>query len=74
MSFGAGHLAAMYFLSQAVPEDRGATAQGVYAAVVAGLGLGVVTIACGLYPEPCRRGLRDHGFAGPGRCGECGLF
>jgi PPP family 3-phenylpropionic acid transporter len=47
MSFGAAHLAAMYFLSQAVPEDRGATAQGIYAAVVAGLVLGVVTIACG---------------------------
>jgi hypothetical protein len=30
-----------------VPEDRGATAQGVYAAVVAGLVLGLVTIACG---------------------------
>jgi len=31
MSFGAAHLAAIYFLSQAVPEDRGATAQGLYA-------------------------------------------
>ena len=42
-----GHLAAIYFLSKAVPEGHGATAQGVYAAVVAGLVLGVVTIACG---------------------------
>jgi hypothetical protein len=32
MSFGAAHLAAIYFLSQTVPEDRGATAQGLYAA------------------------------------------
>ena len=47
MSFGAAHLAAIYFLSQAVPEDRGATAQGLYAAVVAGLVLGLATIACG---------------------------
>jgi len=47
MTFGAAHLAAIYFLSQAVPEDRGATAQGLYAAVVAGLGLGLVTVACG---------------------------
>ncbi len=47
MSFGAAHLAAIYFLSQAVPEDRGATAQGIYAAVVAGLVLGLVTVACG---------------------------
>ena len=47
MSFGAAHLAAISFLSQAVPEDHGATAQGVYAAVVAGLVLGLATIACG---------------------------
>ena len=47
MSFGAAHLAAIYFLSQAVPEGHGATAQGVYAAAVAGLVLGLVTIACG---------------------------
>ena len=47
MTFGAAHLAAIHFLSQAVPEDRGATAQGLYAAVVAGLVLGIVTIACG---------------------------
>jgi PPP family 3-phenylpropionic acid transporter len=46
-TFGAAHLAAIQFLSQAVPEDRGATAQGVYAAVVAGLVLGLATIACG---------------------------
>jgi PPP family 3-phenylpropionic acid transporter len=26
MSFGAAHLFAMYFLSQAVPDDRGVTA------------------------------------------------
>jgi len=59
MSFGAAHLAAMYFLSQAVPEDRGATAQGIYAAVVAGLVLGVVTIACG----PLYRSLAGEAYA-----------
>jgi PPP family 3-phenylpropionic acid transporter len=47
MSFGAAHLAAIYFLSKAVPEGHGATAQGVYAAVVAGLVLGLMTIASG---------------------------
>lgn len=47
MSFGAAHLAAIHFLTQAVPEDRAATAQGLYAAVVAGLALGFVTIASG---------------------------
>ena len=47
MSFGAAHLAAIHFLTHAVPEDRAATAQGLYAAMVAGLVLGAVTIACG---------------------------
>ena len=47
MSFGAAHLAAIHFLTHAVPEDRAATAQGLYAAVVAGLVMGSVTIACG---------------------------
>lgn len=46
-TFGAAHLAAIHFLGQAVPEDRGATAQGIYAAVVAGLVLGLATVACG---------------------------
>jgi PPP family 3-phenylpropionic acid transporter len=47
MSFGAAHLAAIHFMVHAVPSDRAATAQGLYAAVVAGLVLGLVTIACG---------------------------
>jgi MFS transporter, PPP family, 3-phenylpropionic acid transporter len=47
MSFGAAHLAAIHFLTHAVPEDRAATAQGLYAAIVAGLVLGTVTVACG---------------------------
>jgi PPP family 3-phenylpropionic acid transporter len=47
MSFGAAHIAAIHFLTHAVPEDRAATAQGLYAAFVAGLVLGVVTIASG---------------------------
>jgi PPP family 3-phenylpropionic acid transporter len=47
MSFGATHLAAIHFLTHAVPEDRAATAQGLYAAVVAGLAMGSVTVASG---------------------------
>ncbi len=47
LSFGAAHVAAIHFLAHAVPEDRAATAQGLYAATVAGLVLGVVTIASG---------------------------
>jgi PPP family 3-phenylpropionic acid transporter len=59
LSFGAAHLAAMYFLSQAVPEDRSATAQGVYSAVVSGLALGTVTLACG----PLYRHLGGEAYA-----------
>ncbi len=47
MSFGAAHLAAIHFLTHAVPENRAATAQGVYAAMVAGLAFGLVTVASG---------------------------
>ena len=47
MSFGAAHLAAIHFLTHAVPENRAATAQGVYAAVVAGIALGTFTLATG---------------------------
>ncbi|MGV1013447.1 MAG: MFS transporter [Methyloceanibacter sp.] len=47
LSFGAAHIAAMHFLTQAVPEDRAATAQGLYAAVVAGLVMGFATLASG---------------------------
>jgi MFS transporter, PPP family, 3-phenylpropionic acid transporter len=47
LSFGAAHIGAMHFLTQAVPEDRAATAQGVYAALVVGLFGGLVTLASG---------------------------
>lgn len=47
LSFGAAHLAAIHFLTHAVPEDRAATAQGVYAAVVGGIVMGSVTIVSG---------------------------
>jgi PPP family 3-phenylpropionic acid transporter len=46
-SFGAAHIAAIHFMAHAVPFDRAATAQGLYASIVAGLVLGLVTIACG---------------------------
>lgn len=47
LSFGAAHIAAIHFIAHAVPFDRAATAQGLYAAIVAGLVLGLVTLACG---------------------------
>jgi MFS transporter, PPP family, 3-phenylpropionic acid transporter len=47
-TFGASHLGAMYWLSRAVPLSAAASAQGLYAAVSAGLGSGVVMIAAGV--------------------------
>jgi PPP family 3-phenylpropionic acid transporter len=47
MSFGAAHLASIHFMTHAAPEDRAATAEGLYAAVVTGLVLGGATIALG---------------------------
>jgi PPP family 3-phenylpropionic acid transporter len=47
MSFGAAHLAAIHFMTHAVPEDHAATAQGVYAAVVGGIVMGSVTVFSG---------------------------
>ena len=60
MSFGAAHIAAIHFLTHAVPEDRAATAQGLYAAFVAGLVLGTVTVASG----PLYRMLAGEAYAG----------
>lgn len=59
LTFGAAHLAAIHFLTHAVPEDRAATAQGVYAAVVAGLVMGGATVASG----PLYRSFGGEGYA-----------
>ena len=59
MSFGAAHLAAIHFLTHAVPEDRSATAQGLFSAVVAGLVMGTATLLCG----PLYESLGGEGYA-----------
>ena len=71
MSFGAAHLAAIHFLTHAVPSDRAATAQGLYAAIVAGLVLGPVTLALRpALPRLRRRSLCRHGAARADRGGR----
>jgi MFS transporter, PPP family, 3-phenylpropionic acid transporter len=60
MSFGAAHLAAIHFMTHAVPDDRAATAQGVYAAIVGGLVMGAVTVASG----PLYRNFAGEAYAG----------
>ena len=68
LSFGAAHVAAIHFLAHAVPEDRAATAQGLYAATVAGLVLGVVTLASG----PLYRILGGEAYAVMSALALCG--
>jgi MFS transporter, PPP family, 3-phenylpropionic acid transporter len=60
LSFGAAHLAAIHFMTHAVPDDRAATAQGVYAAIVGGLVMGAVTVASG----PLYRNFGGEAYAG----------
>ncbi len=47
LTFGAAHLGAIHFISEAVPEDYSATAQGLYAAITAGLIMGLAMAASG---------------------------
>jgi len=57
LTFGAAHLGALHFIAQAVPEDRAATAQGLYAAVTAGIAMGGGMLAAGpLYAQLGGRG------------------
>lgn len=46
-TFGAAHLGAMYFIAKSAPAGLHSTAQGVYAAVSGGLGMGLALLAAG---------------------------
>jgi len=47
LTFGAAHLGAMYFLARHAPAGLQTTAQGVYAAVSGGVGMGLMTLLTG---------------------------
>ncbi len=47
LTFGAAHLGAIHFIARAVPPGLSATAQSLYAAVVMGLGTGLILFASG---------------------------
>ncbi len=46
-TFAATHLGAIYFISRRVPQAISASAQGLYSAIVMGLGLGAAMLASG---------------------------
>ena len=47
LTFGAAHLGAVHFISQAIPENASGTAQGLYAACSAGIAMGAAILASG---------------------------
>ena len=47
LSFGVAHLGAVYFIAAAVPKQYGATAQGLYATMSAGIFMGGAVLASG---------------------------
>lgn len=48
LSYGATHLAAIHFISRAVPARAAGTAQSLYATVAAGIAMGTSTLAAGI--------------------------
>lgn len=47
ITFGAAHLGAMKFMERAIPQRLGASAQGLYASITAGVVMGLVSFAAG---------------------------
>jgi PPP family 3-phenylpropionic acid transporter len=47
VTYGASHIGAMHFIHDAVPRDRAASAQALYATVSAGVAMGVATLITG---------------------------
>ena len=47
LTFGAAHLGAVHFISEAIPEEMSGTAQGLYAAFAAGIAMGAAILASG---------------------------
>lgn len=52
VTYGASHIGAMHFIHDAIPRDRSASAQALYATVSAGIAMGVATLVAGyLYAQ-----------------------
>lgn len=49
VTYGASHIGAMHFIHDAVPRDRAASAQALYATVSAGVAMGVATLIAGYF-------------------------
>jgi PPP family 3-phenylpropionic acid transporter len=52
LTYGACHIGAMHFIHDAVPRDRAASAQALYATVSSGIAMGIATVIAGyLYTD-----------------------
>lgn len=52
LTFGAAHLASVHFISESVPEGHTGTALGLYAAITAGVAMGLAMVSAGwLYEQ-----------------------
>lgn len=49
VTYGASHIGAMHFIHDAVPRDRAASAQALYATVSAGVAMGIATLIAGYF-------------------------
>jgi MFS transporter, PPP family, 3-phenylpropionic acid transporter len=47
VTYGATHIGAFYLITRAVPESQAGTAQALYAAITAGIGMGAATLLSG---------------------------
>jgi PPP family 3-phenylpropionic acid transporter len=69
LTFGGAHAGAMQFLSAAVPRQMAASAQGLYAAVTAGLAMGLASLAV----TPLYRALAGQAYFAMAALGFVGL-
>ena len=58
LTFGAAHLGAVHFISEAIPEEMSGTAQGLYAAFAAGIAMGAAILVSG----PLYQALGSHAY------------
>jgi PPP family 3-phenylpropionic acid transporter len=47
VTYGASHIGAMHFIHDAIPHDKSASAQALYATVSAGVAMGAATLIAG---------------------------
>lgn len=69
LTFGAAHLGAIHYISDTVPENVSATAQGLYASVTAGIAMGAAMSATG----PLYAAIGGHAYLAMAVIGAIGL-